>query len=507
MEILYSDRSRGRNEVFIPPGYESSGLQVNLHSSGDEMRKNKGYGTLSSSSNLPHIPKREPIEKSSSVKCVLPEESFDPLLQVQNRKVERQPDHFDFGGTMDEHFLRSLQTVGQIPYQPTETSKNGHVGPIEWNTYYQLQQQRKREKNNIGAHEIPASNSALHNVAVTTQHMFPYPPTVAGMQKGSIIESFDDGIEKDLSPMSKSSRDMSTCYPSISIKSGFHQGVATTKLPSSSMQPSLADQGYNTAYGSNGHPTISSPASSAQVHQQQPQHISGSGIYSDGVNSPPIGPPPIPPRALKPDFGVKGNVGLPHDIIAYSSSTLTQQKAEGDNVLPHSFIAKNNPVISNNLSEPSVISSSSSTLPMPSPKLSHSGPIVRKDQHFPLGKSSSLKYNVGAANGGTSSSSLLQQSNPRRGARSMDLSRLEWQCHRCTSKNLSSDTVCSVCSTSRLKSSTVRDGSYDQLEPFDIDPVPGMSKKPCPACTLENEPDRTHCSLCEAKLEDPFTYV
>ena len=490
--------------MFVSPSCQASGLQVNLQSFDGGIDNTKGHMTLSSSSGLPRIPKREPLEKSSTVRYLPSEEIMDPMIDLRNRRMERQPDRFE--GTTEEHILRSLQAVGQLPYSPQEAAtKNGHMDQDEWERYCQLQMLHKGDKNQLLASEIPSSNSALLNAAMTHSSVFPYPPAnVMGMQKMSINESYDEGIEKDFPPMSKISRDMSARYPTV-----------TTKLPSSSLQPSLADQGYNTAFGSNGQTTLPNSASATQMLQQQSQQGFGSAICADSVIPPPLGPPPIPPRALKPDYRVKGHALLPHEVFAHSSSSTSPQQTFDSNGTPiFSSSAKSyaTGVPSTKFQESSVISSSSQLLPMPSPKFSNSGPILRRDhQHPVVGKSSSLKYNIGALNGGSTSSSLLQQSNRNRGARSMDLSGLEWQCHICTTKNLSSDKVCSVCSASRMKSSLTAGnevpGRYGRLELAKNDLVQGMSKKACPACTLENEPDRTLCSLCECPLETPYTYV
>ncbi|RUS69607.1 hypothetical protein EGW08_022632 [Elysia chlorotica] len=503
-EILYGDRSRGRPNM-------STGLQVNLQPYVG-VDKTKVHLPLSCSSGVPHIPKREPIERASTMRFLPPEETMDPMIDLRNRRIERQPDHFE--GTVEEHILRSLQAVGQLPYTPqnidTISSKNGQVDSEEWEQYHQLQMLHKGDKNGMFTNENPFTNSALHNPALTPACVYPYPAsTVAGMQKASISESYDEGIEKDY-PMSKSSRDMSARYPSLSMKSGLQQGgIVNNKLPSSSLQPSLADQGYNTAYGTNGQTTIPNLANVSQMLHQQPQQGFRNVICADGVNSAPAGPPPIPPRALKPDYGPKGHAHVPQEVLAYSSS-LTSPHQTCDNSTP---VLNSNPkchatgAVGANFQESSVISSCSSSVPMMSPTISQSGPILRRDrQHAVVGKSSSLKYNIGATNGGNAAPSLLQQSHRNRGARSMDLSGLGWECHTCTTRNLSSDKVCSVCSTSRLKL-PLTVGNGVPSEPANNGLVQGTSKKSCPACTLENEPDRTHCSLCEGPLEEPYTYV
>ncbi|GFS04867.1 spermatogenesis-associated protein 2-like protein [Elysia marginata] len=502
-DILYSDRSRGRSEAFVPSACESSGLQVNLQPLSGEVSKS---GILPSSG-VPNIPKREPINRPSTMKYLPSEEEMGPVVDLLNRKMERQFNHFE--GNEDEHIMQ--------PYLPqvSTTSKNGHLGPEELDRYYQMQMLGKMDKNHLLVSEITPTSSALHNAPVSTPPEYYPRSTVAGIKNLSIIESYDEGIEKDFPPMSKSSRDTSARYPSMSLKSGLHQaGTATTKMPSSSLQPSMADQGYNTALGSNGHTTIPIQAGNTQV-QQQSQQSFGSVIFADGVNTPPVGPPPIPPRALKPDYGAKSHVPMLHDVSGYSSSNFLRQPKAGSTLLPENALTKINSTteaMDTKFQDSSVPTPSSVLPPMPSPKLSHSGLVMRRDrQHNFGGKSSSLKYNAGAPNGGTLSSSLLKPSQRSRGARSMDLTGLEWECHRCTAKNLSSDTVCSICSASRLKPTSIvcdtTPGSYGHSQPLDIDPMPGMSKKSCPVCTLENEPNRTHCSLCEAKLDNPYTYV
>lgn len=490
-DVLYSDRSRGRENVFVSSAYESNELPVDLQ----PINKTS---ILTPSLGVPNIPKREPMAK-----YLPPEEAMGPVIDLQNRKLKRQHGCFE-----------SPQNQYIQPYLPQllGTPKNGHVSQEEWDQFSQSQMSGKINGNYGSANEIPPTHSALHNVAVSVPSE-PYPQsTLTGMQKLSINESYDEGIVKDFSRTSKSSREVSACYPSIPAKSGLHQiGTAAIKPPSSNLQPSMADQGYNIAFSSNGQTIIPNSARAVQMlpHQSQQSFGNVNGIYVDGVSSPPVGPPPIPPRALKPDYGIKGNAVLPNHAAGYAFSHHT---AKSNNVT-QSDIIKVNPAthaINTKFQESSVISSASMLPPMPASKLSHSGPVLRRDRQ-PLGfaKSSSLKYNVGTAGGGTASS-LLQQSHSRV-TRSMDLSGLEWQCHLCTSKNTSSDTVCSVCCGSRLKSFTKLGGeglgSDGHLQPLDNDPVPGVSKKPCPACTLENEPDRTHCSLCEAQLENPYTYV
>ncbi|GFN77971.1 protein tamozhennic [Plakobranchus ocellatus] len=510
-DILYGDRSRGRSGINAHVGFnQNPQLQVGLNPLGFEDERQQDYTAV------PHIPKREPIvldqnlgnagtsTSSFSTRAAnsmytrqrQPGESADMMTNLANRKVERQPDHFE--GFTDEHILRSLHAVGGLPYAPQDTStaipKNGHVEPIEWDKYYQLQMQRKRDKNLSQLHHLGLMNIVAQNPGVSVHGPATYPPTLAGRQNMSSVEySVDEGIEKDISPVYKNPP-----YPYVGPK---------LSVPGSSLQSSFIDQGYNTANGSNGHQINLASGHAAQL--QQPQQIYAGRMHTDGVSSPPIVPPRIPPRSTKPDFGVRGGLASTQDALAYQAPPLIpgEPQTQGKVVISNNAPVRTISMIgSQNGSRSSEIPGLSSST-APSTRLTHSSPVLRKEQlRVGMGNSSSLKYNIGTGN-----KAVSDQAERSRASRSMDLTRSNWECPRCTTRNSPSDTMCTVCSSSRPKTNPAsRNGSLASSgfsETLDMREIPGMSKKSCPVCTLENEPNRSHCSLCDAKLEDPYTYV